>query len=202
MKNLLTKLFFGKDARFNGLAAFAIVGAIALGCTCNKNFGDLAKNDSPSNTSSSNSTSTNQPDRRSTETKPDASKGTLPPDDQLQYLVRETMLDFNEAIDKADFTEFHSSVCKPWQKQITPDGMKGLFQKFIDGRASFGEISDMTANFTTKTTRKEGGYKLLEVNGSYPTSPNATTFELNYIAEGSDWKLSKIQVVTTIYNKL
>lgn len=200
MKTLISALLFGRDARVNGLIAFAIVGAIALGCTCNKEFGGLDKNDN-SVSNSSNTSANTIPDKRAGETKPDASKGSLPPDEHLQYLVRETMLDFNDAVEKSDFTDFHSSVCKPWQKQVTPEGMKALFQRFIDGRASFGEIRDMTATLTTKKTRKEGGYNLLEVNGSYPTSPNPTTFELNYIGEASDWKLSKIQVFTTVYNQ-
>ena len=200
MKKLASTLFFGKDAHLSGLIAFAILGAIALGCACPRNVGNTSTDDNTavnsSNTSTSNTNST-----RAGETKPDASKKTVPPDGQLQYLVRDTMLEFNEAIQKADFTDFHASVCKPWQKQTTPEGMKALFQKFIDGKADFGEISDMTATISTKKTKKEGGVTFLEVAGEYPTSPNPTTFELNYIPEGSDWKLSKIQVFTTVYTR-
>jgi hypothetical protein len=107
-----------------------------------------------------------------------------PPDDQLQYLARETMIDFNDAIQKADFEDFYSNICKPWQKQTSPEAMKQMFQSFIDGRASFGEISDMDASLTTRKISKDGSYKILAIEGEYPTSPNATTFELNYLAEG------------------
>lgn len=200
MKKFASTLFFGKDARVNGLMAFALIGAIALGCTCNKDLANLGKNDNTAESNSS-TTSANTSTVKQKEPKPDASKGALPTDGQLQDLAKETMLDFNDAIAKADFTKFHSKACKPWQKQTSAEAMKGLFQKFIDGRASFGEIEEMTATIKTKKTRKEGGYHLLELAGEYPTSPNATTFDLNYINESGDWKLSKIEVYTTVYNR-
>ncbi len=203
MKNLLNEIMFGKNTIVTGVIALSIVALIALGCSCNKelNLGDLGKNSNTAHTSSDNTSDTKSDtsDTHTVGSKPDASNGLIPPpDEQLQYLVRETMIDFNDAIAKADFTDFHSNICKPWQKQVTPDDMKGLFQRFIDGQASFGEISDMDASFTTRKVRKESSYKILEVNGEYPTSPTPTTFELNYLAEGSDWKLSKIKVETTI----
>lgn len=198
MKNLTAKIFLGKDDKFGALIAFGIVALIALGCSCGDSF-DLANVGKNENTPVSNTFA--EPDSKDTTkgSKPDASDGLIPPPvDQLQYLVRETMLDFNDAIAEADFTNFHAKICKPWQKQVTSDGMKDLFQKFIDGKASFGEIRDMDATFTTQKIKKDGQFKILEVNGEYPTSPRTTTFQLNYLAEGKDWKLSKIRVETTI----
>src|SRR5690606_981515 len=102
MKKLASSLFFGKDSRASGLIALAIVGAIALGCTCNKEFGDLGKSDSP-----------DAPDRptanRSTDepvAKSDASEGEVPSDREAQEIARTTLLDFNEAIQKGDFEDF------------------------------------------------------------------------------------------------
>ncbi len=198
MQQLVAKLLFGKNAKFSGVIALAIVAAVALGCTCAKELGNLGKNDN----SPTSNTSDNRSDSKSSTqgSKPDASDGLIPPPvDQLQYLVRETMLDFNDAIADEDFSDFHAKICKPWQKQVTPDGMKDMFRQFIDGKASFGEIRDMDASFTTQKIKKDGQYKVLEVNGEYPTSPRTTTFQLNYLAEGKDWKLSKIRVETTIH---
>lgn len=198
MKNIISKIFLGKDDKFSALIAFGIVALIALGCSCGDTF-DLANERKNKNTPLSNTF--DEPDKKDTTkgSKPDASDGLIPPPvDQLQYLVRETMLDFNDAIAKSDFTEFHSKICKPWQKQVTSDGMTDMFRQFIDGKASFGEIRDMDATFTTQKIKKDGQFKILEVNGEYPTSPRTTTFQLNYLAEGKDWKLSKIRVETTI----
>lgn len=200
MKQFLKKVFLGKDTTINGLFALGFVAAVALGCTCAKNLdlGNIGKTDNTSRTSSN--TSDKRSDSKSTSgSKPDASDGLIPPPvDQLQYLVRETMLDFNDAIAGEDFSDFHAKICKPWQKQVTPDGMKDMFRQFIDGKASFGEIRDMDASFSLQKVKKDSQYKILEVTGEYPTTPNATTFELNYLAEGKDWRLSKIRVETTI----
>ena len=198
MKKIINNLIWGSGNRTNGLIAFAIVGFIALGCACPRN------NDQSStgNTSSENPfDSTNQSDTtasRPGETKPDASKGTLPAEGELQYLVRETMLDFNNAIQTADFNAFYSKISKQWQEQITPEQMETQFQPFITGQASFGEIEDMTAQIKSKGTRKQSRQNFLDVKGEYPTSPIPTTFDLSYISEDGDWRLFKIQVYTGV----
>jgi hypothetical protein len=202
MNKLIGKIINGKDNRLNGLIALAVVLSIALGCNCGKTFyldnttsSSNSTSDNPfaTNTSSSNTTTT-----RAGESKPNASKGALPTDGEIQYLVRETMLGFNDALQQEDFTAFYSTISKQWQKQTTAESMKTSFQSFIDGEANFGEIRSMTADVEEKKTRKQSGYNVFDVKGKYNTSPIATTFDLSYIAEGSDWKLFKIQVYTGV----
>ena len=205
MKKFVQQLLFGRNTTLSGLIALAIVATIALGCNCTKDL-DLSSN-SGGNTSSdnpfgsSNQGASNTSTSRPGESRPDAKKGTLPSDGELQFLVRETMLSFNNAIETADFDEFHSSISKQWKKQITPEGMKSSFQKFIDGKASFGEIRNMTATISSKGTRKQSGFNVLDVKGEYATSGVPTTFDLSYIAEGSDWKLFKIEVYTGVRSR-
>ena len=60
------------------------------------------------------------------------------------------------------------------------------------------QISDLEADFSPEPAiGREVGFKTLKLSGKYPTSPNVTKFELNYIPEGKEWKLSKIEVDTT-----
>lgn len=201
MKKVIGNLVNGRDNRLNGLIALAVVLSIALGCNCrNLNSSNVSSTDNPSsdNPFASNSSSTNSSTTRAGETKPDASKGALPTDGELQYLVRETMLSFNNALQTEDFSEFYSNVSKQWQKQTSADAMKSSFQSFIDGEANISEIRDMTAELQDKKTRKQAGYNLLDVKGKYDTSPIDTTFDLSYIAEGGEWKLFKIQVYTGV----
>lgn len=203
MKKIIGSLINGKNNKLNGLIALGVVLSIALGCNCGKTF-DLdntssssnSTSDNPfaSNTSSSNTATTDRPG----ETKPNASKGAMPTDGEIQYLVRETMLAFNDALQKADFNEFYNGISKQWKKQTTADSMKSSFQSFIDGKASFGEIRSMTADIENRATRKQSGFNVLDVKGKYDTSPIDTTFDLSYIAEGSEWKLFKIQVYTGV----
>lgn len=201
MTNIIEKIFWGKDTMLSGLIALAVVGTIALGCNCTKGL-DLNTNtasntasDNPfGNSGSTNGTSTT----RAGETKPNASKGTLPSDGEQQYLIRETMLSFNNAIQTEDFTAFYNGVSKQLKKGNSANSMKSKFQSFIDGEANFGEIDDMTADISTKSTRRQMGSNLLDVKGEYDTAPIKTTFDLTYIAEGSEWKLLNIQIYTGI----
>lgn len=201
MKKVIGKLINGKDNRLNGLIALGVVLSIALGCNCGKTF-DTSNTSSTSNTSdnpfATNTSSSNTSTTRDGETKPNASKGAMPTDGEIQYLVRETMLSFNDALQKADFDDFYSGISKQWQKQTTADSMKSSFQSFIDGKANFGEIRSMTAEVEDKKTRKQSGYNVFDVKGKYSTSPIATTFDLSYVAEGNEWKLFKIQVYTGV----
>lgn len=208
MKNFVNKLINGKDNRLSGAIALVVVLSIALGCNCSKSFGDMANDSTPSNSSNSSSsnpfgnssenTSTSPSTDRSDEKKPSATGGKKPTDGETQYLVRETMLEFNDAIQAADFTAFHSTISKQWQKQTTAEALKSSFQSFIDGQANFGAIKDMTADIEKKETRKQSGYNVLDVEGEYPTSSIPTTFKLSYVAEGSEWKLFKLEVYTGI----
>jgi hypothetical protein len=202
MKKVIGNLINGKDNRLNGLIALAVVLSIALGCNCGKTF-NLDNTTSSSNTTSdnpfaTNTTSSNTSTAPAGETKPNASKGAMPTDSEIQYLVRETMLGFNDALQKADFTDFYNGISKQWKKQTTADSMKSSFQSFIDGQANFGEIRSMTADVEDKKTRKQSGFNVLDVKGKYVTSPIPTTFDLSYVAEGTEWKLFKIQVYTGV----
>lgn len=196
MKKLLNDILFGKNSMVGGVIALTVIALIGLGCFCNKDKFDF------SNTGSSN-TSTTTPSPAATKSieKSDASKGKVPSDDELQDLVRTTLLDFNSAVQKGDFTDFYANICKPWKKQITADKLKDSFKNFINNKINIGGISSYQAEFSpSPEVGKEVGYQTLKVKGKYATKPNYTKFELNYIPEGKDWKLSKIVVDTTETN--
>jgi len=79
--------------------------------------------------------------------------------------------------------------------------MKDSFQAFIDKSISIKDISSLDASFSpAPSVGRVLGFKTLIVEGKYSTNPNLTKFELNYIANGKDWKLSKIVVDTTERN--
>ncbi len=193
MKQLAAKLLFGKNARFSGVIALAIVAAVALGCTCAKEFGNLGKNENSTTASNtSDTTTTSTPVKKA-----DAATGQVPDDSQLQELAKTTILDFNDAVQNEDFTAFHRNISKPFQKEASPERFKQVFQSFIDANIDFSEIRSMTANFTTPTSiEKSLGAKTLKLKGNYATSPRRTNFDLKYVPEGSEWKLIYIEINT------
>lgn len=201
MSNILN----GRGNMTSGLIALTIVALIALGCTCGKglDLGNIGKESNTSRTSSNTSDSDNTTTTKSSPTysKSDASKGEMPSDAELQDMVKTTLLDFDSAVAKADFSDFYSHICKPWQKQTSPENMKTSFQGFIDKGIRINSISSLDADFSpSPEIGREVGFKTLKLEGKYDTSPNKTKFELNYIPEGKEWKLSKIVVDTTERN--
>jgi hypothetical protein len=195
MKEIINGIVFGKNSIVSGLIALSIITAIGLGCFCNKdkfNFGN-------SGSSSPSPNATPSPSATKPYTKVDASRSEIPSDDELQDIVKKTLLDFNDALQKEDFTDFHSTISKVWQKQTTPEKMKSSFQNFIDGDADLSSIRTMSAKFTSPAEiTRSTGVKTLETKGEYPTTPNASTFSLKYIAQGKEWKLIGLEVVTTV----
>lgn len=193
MRKLATTLLFGKDARLSGLIAFVIIGAIALGCTCNK-FGDLGKTDnSNSSTTPSNTTAPPPP----SVPKPDASTGQVPSDAQLQEMTRTTILDFNDAIKSGDFSNFHRTVSKPFQKQASPEKMADAFKAFTEAKIDFSEVETLPATYSPPASiKRTSGVKHLQATGFYETTPRKMKFDLKYVPEGKDWKLIAIEVNT------
>ncbi len=197
MKKLFNLLVFKNNTMVNGTIALAIVAMIGLGCFCNKDKWNLSKDNKDTPTPSSSSTP--QPSATKEYKKADASKLEIPSDDELQDMSKKTLLEWNDAIQSADFTDFHRSISKFWAKQTNPDKMKSSFQNLIDGGADISEIKSMKADFKRAgEIEREGSLKKLMIEGSYDTSGIKTDFELQYIPEGKEWKLFGIRVYTGV----
>ncbi|MGD9562574.1 MAG: hypothetical protein AB7F88_10760 [Pyrinomonadaceae bacterium] len=186
MKNFASSLLFGTDSRLSGLIAFAIVGAIALGCTCDKKF--TTSDDSPdaSNTSTASNTTTSD-------------TGGIPGDSTLQSLVKETTADFAQAIDDGDFAELHSKSSTDFQRTYTKDQMNNVFKEFIAKKKlilpSLNKADDTTAEFSpSPSLREENGLDILVLTGKFPTKPLNVKFEYEYVKRGGEWKLLKLVV--------
>lgn len=201
MKKIIDKLGDDNKTLVNGAMALFIVALIALGCTCNKSF-DLSNigKESDNRTVSNTSNTVTKDDDATTEvpaTRANAAKGEMPSPEELQYMAKTTLLDFNSAIQKADFTDFHNNISKTWQKQLSPEKFKQEFQAFIDRKVDISDISSEKADFSpAPSIDSSSRVKMLIVQGSYDISPAPTTFELKYIPDGKEWKLFGIDVKT------
>jgi hypothetical protein len=201
MKKTIRGIFFGKSPLLSGLIAIAVIGAIVLGCTCNEKDGFKWRSE---NTSSDSNRAADDGDSKDTgkpAKKSDASKGEIPEGAELEGMVKDTLMDFDNALKTEDFSDFYDGISDTWQKQTSPRQLKKLFQSFIDGKADVSGIKDLTPEYSkTPAIRESSGLEMLEVDGEFPTNPNPTSFELKYIAEGKEWKLGGIFVRTTLYN--
>src|SRR5437868_14036543 len=95
MKKLINEILYGKNSMVSGLIALAVISAIGLGCFCNKDkFEGLSNTGSSSPTPNAASPS---PAATKSYTKADASKNEVPSSDEMQDIVKKTLLDFNDS---------------------------------------------------------------------------------------------------------
>lgn len=134
------------------------------------------------------------------DSKSSSSKAEVPSSDKLQTLVKTTFLDFSDAVQSEDFTDFHKKVAKVWQEQSSPDEMADAFKAFVDNKANYNfkkAVSPLDATFTPAPSIEQvSGMDALVVKGYYPTTPLRANFELKYTMEDGNWKLIGINIKT------
>ena len=177
------------------LIATLVIGAIALGCTCNED--GFNWNSSSSDTESASNEDSSA--KKDSAPKADASKGEIPEGDELEEMVKNTLLDFDKGLKDEDFGTFYDNISEEWQKQTSPRQLKKQFQNFIDGDADISSIKGLEMKLDGRPKIEDvSGYEMLVVTGSFDTSPRTTSFDVKYIAEGKEWKLSAIKVETSL----
>jgi hypothetical protein len=118
----------------------------------------------------------------------------VPADEDVQALVKATLLDFNRAVRAKDFKPFHDKIAVVWQREVTPEQLHTAFQAFIDKQIDLSGIEPLTAVLDQPPRINNEG--LLEVSGYYPTKPKRVFFNLKYTYEHPSWKLTGINLET------
>ena len=111
---------------------------------------------------------------------------------EAKTLVRGSLLAFNQAVQAKSFAGFYKQIATLWQNQTTPEKLQALFQPFIDGEVNIAPIAKLEPTFEKGPVIDDDG--LLQIQGTYPTSPSKVRFDLAYLNEGADWRLVKINV--------
>jgi len=117
----------------------------------------------------------------------------MPGDKELQLLVAGTLLEFHRGIQAKDLTLFWASLSESsWKTSITPEELEEAFQTFIDDRTSISAIKDANPVFDEPPVIDEHGYLVL--SGHYPRTPTAAQFNLAYVYEHPEWRLTSLGV--------
>src|SRR4051794_16619255 len=117
----------------------------------------------------------------------------LPSGAELKKLTDQSLLSFNSAVQKADFTDFYKSTAALWQKQTTPDKLKAIFQSFIDRKVDMeGVIKKRVPTFEPAPAMDADGFMV--VNSAYNVDGASLTFQLHYYNEAGAWKVAGINV--------
>lgn len=127
-----------------------------------------------------------------------AEKPAAPPTEtEAQTLIKNTMSEFADAVDKNDFTSFKANTAKEFQAQYTEEQMKTTFKTLTDQKETavplLREASKMNPKFTTTppAVREEKGYSILVADGSFDTE-SPLKFSNEYVYQDGKWKLLKI----------
>lgn len=133
----------------------------------------------------------------STSTSSSNEKPEIPSKEKLQTLVKTTFLDFGDAVQTEDFSDFQKKVAKVWRDTVTPEKMEDAFKTFIDNKANYDfkrVITPLDAVFSPEPKIENfKGLDALIVKGKYETKP-VTNFDFKYIMDDGSWKLIDIRV--------
>ncbi|MGC3989284.1 MAG: hypothetical protein QM796_06330 [Chthoniobacteraceae bacterium] len=116
----------------------------------------------------------------------------MPAADELLVLVRQTLSDFNKALDQKDFTSFYDTVSHTWQSQISVSRFGSAFQPFLDQGVQLGGIEKAPLKYDREPVMD--GHGILQVQGIAGTQPQASHFGLRFVYEVPKWRLFAITV--------
>jgi len=117
---------------------------------------------------------------------------TLPSKAEVERMVAESLLGFNDAVRSKNFVPFYGKLSELWKKQTTPERLQKTFQEFVDKGIDIGPIKNLTPHVSPSPALNDRG--VLQVAGRYPTQPSQVRFELEYAQERGHWKLFGISV--------
>jgi hypothetical protein len=130
-----------------------------------------------------------------------AEKPAAPPTEaEAQALVKATMSEFADAVDKGDFAAFKANTSKEFQSQYTDEQMKTTFKVFTDQKADVVPILRDAAKKNiafspAQTVREEKGYSILVAGGTIDSDPQTVKVNNEYVYQDGKWKLLKVGVV-------
>jgi hypothetical protein len=217
MKKIINEVLFGKDAKISGFIALTVIMMIALGCTCgsldkfkegsndnkdNKSTENKSKDDSASSNKSSKDSPfpTDEATPKKTEDvgKKKSSDKNMPSEVETESLVKDLVQQFKKGVEAEDFSDMRDSASTAFKKTYTAEKVNSEFDVFIKAKERVGtileDVDSLTPTYTTDPSiSTKNGYKLLTVNGTYPTSPT-TTFNTLFVLEKGQWKMLTIEM--------
>jgi hypothetical protein len=122
---------------------------------------------------------------------PEADK-TIPELEVLRRMTDTALRHFAEAVNRADFSDFHGTLSELWKNQITPEKLLEVFHTFVDQKIDLTVLSQFQPVFSEPPAVNEEGF--LELTGYYPTQPSILYFTLNYTYEYPDWMLAGVHI--------
>jgi len=113
-----------------------------------------------------------------------------PPDEAEQVaLVKESLTVFGESVNGKDFSPYIDHISETWKKGgVTVEQLNQAFASFIDQEINIlPVINTLAPAFDNEASVADNG--VMTITGVYPSTPSKLKFELDYIKEGTSWKV-------------
>ena len=116
----------------------------------------------------------------------------IPDTATLGQMAAEAVSRLGEAVNAGDYGGFHNWISDTWRGQIQPVQLQNAFQTFKEHNVDLTIVRNQTPVFDAAANIDDDG--LLNVKGTFQTSPYNVFFDLSYINENGTWKLFGISV--------
>jgi hypothetical protein len=120
------------------------------------------------------------------------SQSAVPSQDQLRQLAKDTLLKFSSAVQKNDFSAFHSTVATQFAQEFSPEQMRQAFTSFTNQKTNLAAIENASAVLQPGPSINERG--VLNLAGFFPVQPQPVYFKNRYVWQDAQWKLAAIDV--------
>ena len=129
-------------------------------------------------------------------------KPEMPADSVTQSLLKTSITDLADAVDKGDFKAFRDKASSDFQTSFTEAQLKTTFQSYVDQKATivplFRKAAAKDGKFSpAPSMREEKGNYILVANGTIAVDDPDTKelkFENEWIWRDGAWKLLKIKI--------
>jgi lipopolysaccharide biosynthesis protein len=122
------------------------------------------------------------------------SNGKVPPREQLDAMVADTTQAYNNALQRRDFTFFHSWVSTKAQQMFTAEKMLALSKPLTDRKVNLVVLKGRKPTYAREPEIvEEGGMSVLRVKAVYKIKETVTV-RLQYVTEKQLWRLLTIDV--------
>lgn len=126
-------------------------------------------------------------------------KPEMPAESASQTLVKNSMSDLADAVDKNDFKAFREKASKDFQATVSEDKLKTTFASFVEKKDIIVPILREAAGKDTKFSpapamREESGNYILVAGGTTDTADSKVKIDNEYVWRDGAWKLLKVMV--------
>ncbi len=124
----------------------------------------------------------------------DPKKLSVPEDDVLIKLSKNTMSSFAEAVKTQDFNQFYETISNTWKLTSTPSFFKKAFKPLLEKNYDLTLLNNHELKLLQPGEIDSNG--LLNIKGNFPSAGTEDVkYRFSYINEYNKWKLTGLHVL-------